>query len=697
MAPTSAAERQRKRREKLKASGKYDEYKARNTNYNKTYKKKKNMAILSLKGEEKRKVLDEIRMKEKVKKRLQRAKKQSPIEILPQNKKGFNTSQGLSKATNKVKKLLPKSPTKKREVVKLLFKQIDMTAKVDKARDDGLPGETIELVKAFYQRDDVSRISPGKRDIVTVRNSGGKFKLQKRHLYFSLKEAFALFQEEYPTIKIGLSKFCTLRPEQVKLSAETPSNVCTCIYHQNFILALDALHSKVPQIPSYSKDFPGSCLAEPENDGCWFGECSHDDCGFCDKYPLPGDIIGENAKWFRWEEVNGRYIKNTKNGTVDELYFYIAEITPKFLKHCCIKRRQAKSYEDDKQIANMPESTMMMLQMDFAENFKCVAQDEVQTAHWNQSQVTLFTTVRWYCGDIHSEVIVSDCLKHGKMAIIVFLDELLKRKPINVSEVKIWTDGPLSQFKNKYVMSALNFLSTTYKIRIIWNFSATSHGKGPVDGVGAAVKRQAECKIRCRKSIINNVDDFYHAVCDLNNIDVVKISSLEIQQKVEELNLPHIFDNALAIPGISELHCIEYDQNNEGYIKKKYSSEKIYNGSDTEDNVDSEEDGSSNVGVNDISFPPRFALLKELSIKDVEESTWVKVIYEEEVFIGKVLEKVNGEARVRCLEKPFGIDIGSPQDMEREPSAVFYNKVYEADVNPHIIKQGRKWKYIYNL
>ena len=293
----------------------------------------------------------------------------------------------------------------------------------------------------------------------------------------------------------------------------------------------------------------------------------------------------------------------------------------------------------------------MMLQMDFAENFKCVAQDEVQTAHWNQSQVTLFTTVRWYCGDIHSEVIVSDCLKHGKMAIIVFLDELLKRKPINVSEVKIWTDGPLSQFKNKYVMSALNFLSTTYKIRIIWNFSATSHGKGPVDGVGAAVKRQAECKIRCRKSIINNVDDFYHAVCDLNNIDVVKISSLEIQQKVEELNLPHIFDNALAIPGISELHCIEYDQNNEGYIKKKYSSEKIYNGSDTEDNVDSEEDGSSNVGVNDISFLPRFALLKELSIKDVEESTWVKVIYEEEVFIGKVLEKVNGEARVRCFGK----------------------------------------------
>ena len=47
-------------------------------------------------------------------------------------------------------------------------------------------------------------------------------------------------------------------------------------------------------------------------------------------------------------------LRTQKNGTVDELYFYIAEITPKFLKHCCIKRRQAKSYEDDKQIANMP-------------------------------------------------------------------------------------------------------------------------------------------------------------------------------------------------------------------------------------------------------------------------------------------------------------------------------------------------------
>lgn len=40
-------------------------------------------------------------------------------------------------------------------------------------------------------------------------------------------------------------------------------------------------------------------------------------------------------------------------------------------------------------------------------------------------------------------------------------------------------------------MSALDMLSLKHNVKLAWNFSATSHGKGPVDGIGATVKRMA--------------------------------------------------------------------------------------------------------------------------------------------------------------------------------------------------------------
>ena len=82
------------------------------------------------------------------------------------------------------------------------------------------------MVQNFYKRDDISRISPGKRDVVTVRDATGKVKLQKRHMIMSIKETYALFKEERSHVKIGLSKFAELRPADVLLSSQTPVNVC---------------------------------------------------------------------------------------------------------------------------------------------------------------------------------------------------------------------------------------------------------------------------------------------------------------------------------------------------------------------------------------------------------------------------------------------------------------------------------------
>ena len=86
--------------------------------------------------------------------------------------------------------------------------------------------------------------------------------------------------------------------------------------------------------------------------------------------------------------------------------------------------------------------------------------------------------------------------------------------------------------------------------------------------------------------------------------------------------------------------------------------------------------------------------LKQLQ-DNVKEHTWVKVKYEEEVFLGKVLKNAGCEVRVRCLQKPFGTDLGLPHEMEKDDDAVFYDAVFETDMVPQLVKCGRAWKYLY--
>ena len=94
-----------------------------------------------------------------------------------------------------------------------------------------------------------------------------------------IKETCAVFKDKHPNVKIGISKFASLQPSQVLLSSQVPSNACACIYHQNMILSLDAIHNYLSTIPTYNKEFSGACIILPEEESCWFSECKHD--GFC--------------------------------------------------------------------------------------------------------------------------------------------------------------------------------------------------------------------------------------------------------------------------------------------------------------------------------------------------------------------------------------------------------------------------------
>ena len=86
--------------------------------------------------------------------------------------------------------------------------------------------------------------------------------------------------------------------------------------------------------------------------------------------------------------------------------------------------------------------------------------------------------------------------------------------------------------------------------------------------------------------------------------------------------------------------------------------------------------------------------LEEIHYEDVKSGMWVLVFYEQEKCLGKVIEKREGQVRVRCLKKPFGVNM--PQNMEREHGAVFYHNdnVYKANVKPWQSGSGTGRKFL---
>ena len=81
-------------------------------------------------------------------------------------------------------------------------------------------------------------------------------------------------------------------------------------------------------------------------------------------------------------------LKIKKSVSVGSLYNYLGSIF--FHTYIC-EKKTSKSYEDDKSEADMKNSNIAMLQVDFAENYMRTVQDEVQSEHWKQNQITLFT------------------------------------------------------------------------------------------------------------------------------------------------------------------------------------------------------------------------------------------------------------------------------------------------------------------
>jgi hypothetical protein len=93
-----------------------------------------------------------------------------------------------------------------------------------------------EIVQ-FFERDDSSRMCPGKKDYKTFK----KVRMQKRYLLKSLKELHEQYCET-SVYKVSYSLFCKLKPFWVVKPRASDRETCACQIHANIELLLSALN-----------------------------------------------------------------------------------------------------------------------------------------------------------------------------------------------------------------------------------------------------------------------------------------------------------------------------------------------------------------------------------------------------------------------------------------------------------------------
>jgi hypothetical protein len=121
---------------------------------------------------------------------------------------------------------------------------------------------------------------------------------------------------------------------------------------------------------------------------------------------------------------SGRLYRCTQASTRQEVCQDLLNKLPAFVKHHRIKALQHEAYEAAKSTST---PSCPLVQIDFAENFSCFHQDEIQAAHWNHAQITLFTCCIWTgVKDIQNFVVASDNLEHNKETATAFLLKILE-------------------------------------------------------------------------------------------------------------------------------------------------------------------------------------------------------------------------------------------------------------------------------
>lgn len=416
-----------------------------------------------------------------------------------------------------------------------------------------------EKVTDFLSRDDNSRMMPGKADYKTHEG----VKIQKRYLNDYLDNLFAKFKAENPELKISRAQFCKLRPSYILTTSFTSRNTCLCQRHQNVALKLRSLKAmgiKVHTSPDAFMKHNGSDSID--------------------------DLLSQcepKVKYSQWKRVDVEGKKKMKivQIEVDKADFIkiFKEEIKEFEAHA---ERVKVQYGELKTLkSNLPKGHMIV-QMDFAENYSCQSVEEVQSAYWNSTMVTLHPAVAYYKDPVEngllihrSTVFISDELAHNAATVYAILRKLmpeLKSILPDVSFIHYFTDSPTSQYRNKTIFHILTQHKKEFGIPASWHYFEAGHGKGPCDGVGGSTKRMADEAVRQQKATIQDADDFFLWAQEHTANSSIKYLFVSKERCSDAQAAIDAFGILQPVAGTMKLHAVIPATGIEGYVAVRNTS-----------------------------------------------------------------------------------------------------------------------------
>lgn len=461
--------------------------------------------------------------------------------------------------------------------------------KVNQVRRNALSEDYKNLVTSFYENDINSRLLPGKKDFISVKQSDGKrIHQQKRLILCNLSELYNLFKIAHPDCKIGFSTFARLRPKHCVLAGSSGTHsVCVCTYHENVHLMIDG--ASIPSLTESSdlkltsyKDCLKVMVCENSKP-----ECHSGDCNLCqNNIDIVKDHLNQLFESNGIEEIQYQIWESTDRSTllsrVQDSQEFVDELCEKLIvlrNHDFVAKQQASYLEHLKQ--TLKEGEILLL-CDFAENYAFVAQNAAQSFHWNNNQVSIHTAVYYYVENKklknHSMVVLSDDLSHNTVAVHAFQRILmahLTEQNLSINKIIYFTDGAAQHYKNRFNFANLLNHKKDFGIDAEWHFHETSHGKGPCDGVGGNLKRlaaRASLQLPPSKQILTAEALFNWAKENLT-LTSVYFSSKE-EHNMLETSLKERFFSAKRINGTQKYHAFIPINGEELLLKTCSNSDK---------------------------------------------------------------------------------------------------------------------------
>jgi len=282
--------------------------------------------------------------------------------------------------------------------------------------------------------------------------------------------------------------------------------------------------------------------------------------------------------WQKWENerltitkkdgskqvMQSRKMLSVKTGTMAELTSELCDELGSFALHLFTAKWQFMQFKNLKE--NLPTSWVLTV-ADFAENYRCVYQDEISAAYYQYKQATLHPIVSFHhCPDCSemmtsSYVCISPDLLHDAYAVKQFQQNVkdhLTSTGTEIGHLVQFSDGCAAQYKSKSPFMHLALYESSEERA----FFGSRHGKGPCDALGGVVKKAAERYVMTKRGLIRDAKEMFDFANDHLTVDPCHGEDGCHNKRIfffnESINRSSDLTNeAVTVPNTRQLHAVK--------------------------------------------------------------------------------------------------------------------------------------------